>query len=258
MEQYVEQKQNLKCKTSVVVFLIISLVAKLISSISYFVYYSGGELEFENILSVSGMVRIFYFLLTLAPIVLMFIYVQFFYKRCKATILVPIVFGVIAFFPISDILIDGVLYNYWNVDVYVLLDLIFIAPAFVLAMINAFNGFTKKYGVIIAFIAGMIEVTISFINLIRSIGFYVDGYYLYMITSPLYIVSMTFLYIALLTFAVKCKLSSIRARSPQKEIEKTVCFTPEQALRILKQNFESGIISQEEYELQKAEILKNL
>ena len=60
--------------------------------------------------------------------------------------------------------------------------------------------------------------------------------------------------VALLLFGLKNRIPSILSPYPQK-IEK---MNPEQMLRLLKDKFDLGIITEEEYQAQRAEIISKL
>ena len=82
--------------------------------------------------------------------------------------------------------------------------------------------------------------------------------YLYIFTYPLSIIGSTLLYISLLLFGVKNKIPSVIALSPEKGRARAEKMNPEQALKLLKDKLELGMITEEEYQAQRANIISKL
>ena len=85
-----------------------------------------------------------------------------------------------------------------------------------------------------------------------------NSMYLYAFTSHLSIIGSTLLYISLLLFGVKNKIPSIIVLSPEKERARAEKMNPEQALKLLKDKLDFGMITEEEYQAQRAEIISKL
>jgi hypothetical protein len=72
------------------------------------------------------------------------------------------------------------------------------------------------------------------------------------------IIGTAALYIALLLFGLNNRIPALVSLSPEKERQKTEKMTPEQSLRFLKDKLDLGMITEEEYQTQRAEIISKL
>ena len=184
-----------------------------------------------------------------------------FHNEFKATILVPVIFGLIAFAPLYyfvenliEVLIHGygIYFGEWLFDIPLIV-------AFVLATINALKGFSKKAFLVIAIVVGLLVEFWSIINLFKSIEWYLkEELYLYLFTRPISILGTIALYVSLLLFGLKNRIPAIISVSPEKEKKNAEKMSPEQALRLLNDKLELGMITKEEYQSQRAEIINNL
>ena len=82
--------------------------------------------------------------------------------------------------------------------------------------------------------------------------------YLYLFTSPMSVIGSSTLYIALLLFALKNKIPSVLALSPEKEKARAEKMNPEQTLKLLKDKLDLDMITEEEYQAQRADIISKL
>ena len=198
------------------------------------------------------------FILTLTPVVLLVLYIFKFRAKLKATIFVPIIFGVLGLNTIFNFLLVFGYYNYFFgfSSVELILDLAKLV-CLILALISALKGFNKKVFVIVAMAVCLLYEALSLITIFRIIRFYIeDSMYLYLFESLMSIVGSSTFYIALLLFALKNKIPSILALSPKKAgVEK---MNPEQALKLLKDKLDLDMITEEEYQSQRAEIISKL
>ena len=85
-----------------------------------------------------------------------------------------------------------------------------------------------------------------------------EGLYLYLFTWPICVLGTIAFYIALLLFALKNRIPAIISASPEKEKKNAEKMNPEQALRVLKDKLDFGMITEEEYQAQRAEIISKL
>ncbi|MBQ3201545.1 MAG: hypothetical protein IJB22_06455, partial [Clostridia bacterium] len=104
---------------------------------------------------------------------------------------------------------------------------------------------------------GVLSEFVSLILFISSISRYIeDGLYLYLFTWPLTIIGSVALYIALLLFCLNNKMSTVAIKvKREKSTEK---MTPEQLLKYLKEQLDLDMITEEEYQAQRAEIISKL
>lgn len=268
MNQKLTPKQtNFKFKMPVIILSVVSLILVTFSCITYFVNYdynyNDGESYYELMVSFPSFFDLLDFVIYLAPFVLFAIYILKFHKNYKATICVPITFGLIAFYPIYNA-IYPIYYTivYDLRDLYTFRDLIFDIPiiiTFTLLTISALKGMSKKVFVIIASICGLLVEAHSIINLFNLIERYINKeLYLYLFTRPIGIVGSILFYVSILLFGLKNRIPSIIATSPEKEKKNAETMSPEQSLRLLKDKLELGMITQEEYQAQRAEIISKL
>lgn len=251
-----DNKRELQFKAPIITLAVMALVYHVLSCVTYFVYYTwrysyslGGR--FELTASFPNIERLIEFFINVAPFILFVIYLLKFYKEFKATILIPIIFGLKAFSSLYNNIL-GAVDGFFTVE-----NLIFEIPliiAFTLTAINALKGLSKKAFLIIAVVIGLLLQVRSAINLIQNLDFYLEyELYLYLFTSPFAIFGTTAFYVSLLLFGLKNRIPAICSVSSKKEN-----MSPEQTLKLLKDKLDLGIITEEEYAEQRAEVIKNL
>ena len=134
-----------------------------------------------------------------------------------------------------------------------------IIVAFGLATFSALKGFNKKVFLIIAMVVGLLVEALSILNIFNAIEWYLEeGLYLYLFTWHIGVLGTIAFYIALLLFALKNRIPAIISASPEKEKKNAEKMNPEQALRVLKDKLDFGMITEEEYQAQRAEIISKL
>ncbi len=257
MNQRVLNKRTLKCKASIIILSLISLICTVVSCLGYFVYYSWHDSDnifgyYKLTVSAPSVIGLLLLAIELAPCILLVLYLFHFYKKSKATVIVPTIFGLIAAVRIYDIF-ENIIYRY-NSIVQVIVDLIIIV-LFALAGYSALKGFHKKVFLIIATVVGIVIHLFYLISFFQMIEWYLaSGMSLYLFIQPSAIIGAITLYLALLVFGLNNRIPAIIAVSPKK-VEK---MNPEMALQILKDNFELGKITEEEYKTKRAEIIEKL
>lgn len=180
-----------------------------------------------------------------------------FYGQYKGTVLYPIVCGLIAGYPLLSTIWNVVCgYSLYWLDI--LISLAIIVP-FTLLTINATKGLNKKVYTIVATSIGLVLQLLSVISIFNSMDWYIeDEMYLYLFTNPMGIIGTAALYIALLLFGLNNRIPALVSLSPEKERQKTEKMTPKQSLRFLKYKLDLGMITEEEYQAQRAEIISKL
>lgn len=256
-----EKQRTIRCKTPIVLLSIVSLVFTALSCITYFVNYhweyNDGNSYYEMEVGFPSVFELISLLLSVAPYILFVLYILKFHKEFKATILVPITLGLIAFNYLFYY-IESAIFGY---DIY-FRDLIFdivIIVAFGLATFGALKGFNKKVFLIIAMVVGLLVEVLSILNIFNAIEWYLeDGLYLYLFTWTIGVLGTIAFYIAILLFALKNRIPAIISTLPEKEKKNAEKMNPEQALRVLKDKLDFGMITEEEYQAQRAEIISKL
>ncbi len=248
-----ERQRVLKGRTPITVLALISLLCTVLSSITYFAFYSNDELTFDfpSFLSLISLA------LTLAPKVLLILYVVKFFKEFKATIVVPIIFGCVAASPLLSF-INTFVFGYELNVINLIMNLIPMVT-FTLATISALKGLSNKVFIIVPTALGLALSALSLISLFSTFELYARwGYTLYLFTQPVSIIASVTFNIALLLFGLKNRIPAILAVSPEKEKKNAEKMTPEQSLRLLKDKLDLGMITEEEYKAQRTEIINNL
>lgn len=274
MDNIVFKKNNsLKCGSEIKVLSIISLICTILSCISYFFYYdfdyiNGEWVDFGLTFTFLDMFDLISLLLTITPIILLVLYIFMFHSKLKATVLVPIIFGIFGLNSIFNLLFGyryssllfGYRYSRYVVPygIYRILALVILVCS-VLAVKSALKGFNKKIFIIIAMAVCLLYEALSIIGFFSIMYYYIEeSEYLYLFTSPMSIIGSITLYVALLLFALKNKIPSVLALSPEKERARAEKMNPEQALKLLKYKLDLGMITEEEYQAQRAEIISKL
>lgn len=253
----IKKTPSLKCGAAIKLLSIIALACTILSHISYFCYYDvekiNDEWVFELTFRFPHFTSLISLLISIAPFILYVIYIFRFHKELKATVLIPIIFGLFPLEILISFLLDGGSYGIW-----LIIDLL-IFGACVLAVISALKGFNKKLFIIIPMSLCLLYNGLSIIWSFSIMNFYIENsMYLYVFTSYFSIIGSTLLYISLLLFGVKNKIPSIIALSPEKERARAEKMNPEQALKLLKDKLDFGMITEEEYQVQRAEIISKL
>ena len=251
-------KVKFRFESPIIILSFVALVLRIISSISYFVnynYVSYGKYEMN--IAFPPFASLISLIIALAPIVLFLIYILKFHESFKATIFVPIVFGLIAFSPIYN-MIKNLIMGYGFNPASLISTLLIVVP-FVLATISALKGLSKKSFTITAFVIALLICAISVIAMFINTGYYLRSErYIYLITSPCDILGTISFYISLFLFAINNRIPAILALSPEQEKKNVEKMSPEQILRLLKHKLDLGMITEEEYQAQRAEIISKL
>lgn len=259
--------KKIKCNAPITILGFISLICTVLSCITYFWYYdynyvNGGNSYYELVFDFPSIISILFLLLDLAPCVLLLLYIMKFHGQYKGTVLYPIVCGLIAGSPLLSTILN-VIRGYglalaW-LDVIIKLAIVI---SFTLLTINAIRGLNKKVYTIVATSIGLVLQLLSAISIFNSmvlVRYIETEMYLYLFTIPMGIIGTVALYIALLLFGLNNRIPALVSLSPEeKERQKTEKMTPEQSLRLLKDKLDLGMITEEEYQTQRAEIISKL
>lgn len=255
MDRIIVGKQSsLRFKTPIILLSFTSLVFTVIGNTTYFTDYfatnDGGYYPDRFII----------FLLSVIPYILFVMYLLRFHNKAKATILIPITFGLIS--------ITSLIYCFYRPKYIVMgssggislgngLLMILVAIAFALAFINSLNGFSKKTFLIIAIVAGIIHECSVMVPFLCEIHFFVEaGLHMYLFLWPIGMLGTILFYIALLLFGLTNTIPCILSSKPKPE--KVETLTTEQQLKQLKSQLDNGTITEQEYRALRADIINNL
>lgn len=263
MEQFFSSEESgIKKASPVTLLSLSSLVLAIINCIVYFVYYTfmfnGGEAYYKLVFKFPSVLNLLDLVVFLSPFVLFAVYLFSLYKNFNAKICVPIAFGLVALYPVLRIIVNSSLGYGFRFRFGNLLELL-VAVAFILLTISTLKGFSKKAFVIVAVACGILRELFYVYNFINSIHFYMAyKWYLFLIVYPLGYIGSILFYIAILIFGLKSKMPSIITVSPEREKKNAKKMSPEQSLRMLNDKLALGMITEEEYQAQRAEIIDEL
>lgn len=245
----------LRYKTQIVALSNVALVFKVLSSISSFVTYKGDWKGYKLSFQFPNIIQLLSFVLGLLPYILLVVYVQKFHKEFKGAIIVPIIFASIAIAPLFSLIINFI--NGYD-DSGIIINLI--TPiTFALATISALKGLSNKTFIVIPTVVGLVLNLLSLIEVFSNFSFYINySMFLYILTPSAGIIASLALNVALLMFGVNNRIPNILPISPEEEKKNAEKTSPEQALKILKDKFELGMITEEEYRIRRAEIISKL
>lgn len=279
MEQTLfNQDKSIRCKNTVVILLVVSAFFYVISNVQYFVCYSniinGYEITNTYRLEAQSIVNIIFYglpslALTIAPTVLLLLYV-FRHNNSKSPKLVFLAFLAIAvsnIFSVVSSLISCLTYLRYSFASELIKTVLKPVPlntvysvTYILAAISARNGLNKKIFVIIPTVLSLIFSVISLFSLTDSINFYLETeQYLYAVIYPAGSIASITLNIALLIFGLENTIPPIaKAAKKQGVSDGSAVPTPEQELLVLNNKLNQGLVTEEEYQLQRTEIINKL
>lgn len=194
------------------------------------------------------------FALLFAAMAFSSIYFKKYINKADVSIIVSAVFIMLtfSFIETSSLYLPHISYCITEFNV---ISCFLMVVVFVLATISVLKGLHKKIYVILALSIGIILKFVNLVGYLFSIGDLIKGgMYLYILTNPLGIIAEGILYLTLLVFFRNNKTPNVF----QNTFKKEKISTPEQELRALKERLEIGVIGEEEYQVQRAEIISKL
>ena len=222
----------------------------------------------------------FYMLMDVLPFALIIIYVAFLYKKSKATLIVPIAFALLCLKNVINIIHTSIIYVVqmlnnslvsWDYLVFIFVTALTILPyviVFILLTIGSLKGFNSKPFMIVSSVAGICAYVFlsvlgalsSFLSIIFALTVAGNMSYSNMIINIflmgfalLTMLAFVAFFIAVIIFASKNYIPEIIPMSDAK-LEKLIATKPAKALEILTVRYESGKLSEEEYQEQIAKI----
>ena len=233
MSDFVLNIKNRIMQKPIIVLSWASLVLIALSCIMYFVFF-----DFYGFL-----VNFIRMLFLLPPYILFTIYLTKFYKELKYPVMLPVTIGLLALYPLVSFIFPFVGRGS-------IVNLLFIISS-ILAIISTLKGISKKLYIIVAMSLGILR-EIAAIEMI--IGWYGAGSHLFPCVCE--ILGSISIYVALLLFGIKNKIPTILVGTYRKKNDEK--YSPEQSLKLLKDKLELGMITEEEYQTQRAEIISKL
>lgn len=252
---------TLKCKTPILILAIISLVATVIGCSEVFVVYETGSVytnipivwrfHFPNVFTLLAT------LLRVAACVLLVMYAAGYYKK-KSGILLPISLGAVAASWLFEIMVGLI---FFGVSPVFSVFYILLAASFGIMTFFAFKGITKKDSkifVIMSSVSGFMQVALGVYSIFLSIDFYLRQVPFFLVTNIAFIIGLATLYTAFLIHGLNNSFPAIIGASASETHTVVEVYDPEQELLALKQKLDLGIITEEEYQKQRNEIINRL
>lgn len=211
METNLTESRKLQFKKPIIILTIVSLVITVTCFLESFTRYRGSDLVFS--FGDSNIFTYLNYFVIVAPAIVFAICVFTFSRQSKAKIMLSISLGLIACRTIYSLIRFVMFYGHYYPSIWLN---ILVAVSFVLATINSLIASPKKVFIIIAVACGLLYELSNVYGFIYSINIYVQhGLHLYLFTKPLDIIGSVALYIALLFFCLKNKMSAVEAKKEQ-------------------------------------------
>ena len=204
----IEDPYAIKNRTAVLVMAFISLGCTLLGFIVS-LFRSGMQSLFSNFLMMP---------LSMAPLVLLVLYLLAFHKKPKSSTLMVIAFWICAFVPLLRCVMNlmvRVSMSYLPADI---LFAILYAVFFSLTAVDAAKGLSRKVFLILAFSVGMLSQLFNFISFVTNVKWYIDynvvrnQLYGYIITGLIGVVGGVFYYLALFLFGLKNRIRPLSGK----------------------------------------------
>lgn len=245
MDKLLTDSKKLKCGAAIKVLSIIALAC---ASLSLLINYS--HADWSDVIKGEFLLLLSSRLLSLASYVLFVVYIANVNKGAKASVMLSIIFGLFILVSLINIFTyDDIL----QILTYILLDL----PPLILAFIAALKGFRNKLLVIISISVRLFFYVWSIISLFQTMAHFIEfdilQYYYYVILySFISSIGSILLHVAFLLLGLNLGVFS---KNDSVEVER---LEIEQVLKLLKEKRELDIITEEEYQAQRMEIIDRL
>ena len=280
MNGFFSKDQVSKLKNPILLLSLVSLICSVLGSLSTFVYYTV-DYEYYTLrlaFRFPEFLSLILFLIRLAPPVLLFLYFFKFQNHPKAQMFLVILLGSVAVSAILPMILYATFLEF-SYDLSTILFNISLAAVFGLAIYSELKDYKKRLFFIIAAATG---IAVDFFSLLRSLQVFTHyiewEYYFYIFTMIMSYAGTATLFVALLLYALKLEKPASVAAAPVQPnyapaYNPTPAYNPavktqqpatpanedpEQALKLLKEIFELGLITAEEYQEQRAEIINKL
>ena len=245
--------KTVNCKKSIITLTVVSLVFQVISFIPMFYhevsirnengtkYAYDDTYTYKMVFDIPDMYDTLTLILCLAPYILFLIFVLKLHNKPKGAVVMPIVFGLFILCRYSSAYGPLFLFS-WRVHEFVCFYLIALT---LLVSLIALNGFLKKKIYVFVMVAIM---AIDLIDVVLLVDYSYNAF-----SSHL---SVLLIDMALLLFGLKNTVASVI--KSELKIKSQMKLSPEQMLKTLKNSYESGIITEEEYNEKRKEIILKL
>lgn len=245
----IQARRPLKYKSIIIV---LSALALFFLIVDFLVLLSYGNIRFSDL---------FYYVLFFLPRALLLLYVIKLRDDIRVKVVIPLIFALSALASLGYFILS----LFYLPPLHYFLDArdgILITILFTVMAIGSLSGGKNKKIITIPLIIGLVLQVYSMmadvVNIIYFIGIeniIKHNYHLYIISCLANNLSIIFFIIALLLLVKYNRLPAIIKASKEAEITET---DPEKALTLLKEKFETGEISEEEYKNERENVIKRI
>lgn len=257
MNQTVSEKRTLNNEKQIKILALVALICTSIHCLDYFINYSFISYNyfyfgFPNFYSFISLI------FEIAPCVLLTLYVFKYRSKVKAPVLVPVLFAVIAVSNIFDSI--NLIYIYSGNIVKSILAICCLLAAifFILSTLYALQILHNRKFIVVASAAGFLSQFLWLYDSIIRWRYFMPVTGINILFWTMAVVGGCALYCAILIFGLKNDMPAVRFSSAKFSGAKAKEMTPEMALTVLKDKLELGIITEEEYKAQRAQIIEKL
>ncbi len=237
---------NIKCKKAIAILSSLALAcAQLyICSISRYPLY---------IESWKDIFSFFWVLLYIAPYILLIVYITGIHRQRMASAFYFLICILFALTPIHDMFISiSGSFQQFLFDLLILVSLVLITISDIIGLKNK----TKKIIVIIGASVGIAhQIYLAFYYIRYFSRHFNDKIYMLDCIRYVNILGTIALYVAFLLFALNNKILPLFAKA---EIKESETMSPSQSLKLLQYKLELQLITEEEYQAQRADIISKL
>lgn len=260
-KNFLTSSPDFRCKKPVVILSLVALGAYILYCISCCFSYN---MDHILVFRLPSLLDTLFLLIALASYVLLVLSVLRFHGKPYTSILYTVIYASFILSGAWDlgnfIYLNVIQFGQSLLGYYILRELIFtLIPiaSFAVALIGALKGFSNKVLVIVPFVFIFLFDLYSIISMFLNIITNNHSILLYYNCPALVMrIAKSLLHIALFLFALLNKLPPLLRGKEADRITRNL--PPEQALALLQEKFELGILTEEEYKRQRAEIIDKL
>ena len=266
----VEKPVTIKYKTVILILSLISIILYILSFIpNYFkeqIFELINGFYFEEIFNLYSLGNTpdlsstIYSLITLATLILFVLYIINIHKKKCSKIIIPTIFSIMTITYIWDFIYIISYYDDTVSTVAAILPKITFVIIFVLLTLNAFRGLANKKLLTILLIIHIILYIFSILFTVYTIitfdYIYWDDITIFFGILPIFnYLSLVVFSTALLIFGLNNRIPAILSATQERVNKKVKTLNSEQAIKLLQDKLELGIITEEEYQTQVNKIL---
>ncbi|MBQ7173283.1 MAG: SHOCT domain-containing protein [Clostridia bacterium] len=255
------RSESLKFRRPIRVFAILALILHLIARVTYFIGYdwSSASKEYTTRFQFPDAYSIIFFLLFLIPYILLLVYPAVSCHGRKDKVFAAVLFGVCSFFELRSVITEivdtitsaGKYLENSEIMREIILSSILPLTLFALllvAMIGKIKGFSIKIPLIAYAVLSVTAFTISILTSFQYFKYYTeDGLLLQLVFSLVGRLGSILFSIAIFFIGLR-----------ETRRSSSVPVTPEEELKGLKELFDLGNITEEEYQAKRSEIINKL